>query len=137
MLDRLGIDGMSSDDSDIDAGGLPQYRVTQPLWRAGSVGTWLRALDVLYLMHRRESGTTTRGAFPRRRLVTLLSSSSNKFVPGLPINAYKPTWLRSRLEVKNTVRPNATPYLFLHSSAIQEYVFCSTKSILIAHHRED
>jgi hypothetical protein len=123
MLDKFGVEGMSSDEEDYQPDGTPQYLVLVPRWRDSKVTFWLRVFDLMVIWDRRNRGeSVSRGAHPRRRTPTRRISQSTKFVAGLPINAYHPEWLRNRLEVKNTVHPDPTPYLFNHHHRIAEYV---------------
>jgi hypothetical protein len=123
MLERLGIEGMSSDESDRE-NGVMQYRILTPRWRAPEVRIWLWVFDTMHLFDRHHRGTPSglRGAWPRRRLLGNRTGNSNTFVPGLPINAYSATWLDSRAEVRNTVHPSPTPYLFQHHTHIMQCV---------------
>jgi hypothetical protein len=105
LLEQLGIDGMSSDEGeDIDTG--RQYRIYAPRWRAPILTPWIRIFDLLYL-HRRtgDDSGDQRGTLPRRRVAGRIASSSSKYVPGLPINAYRADWLDEQLDVANLVHP--------------------------------
>ncbi|KAF9642613.1 hypothetical protein BDM02DRAFT_3132972 [Thelephora ganbajun] len=46
-----------------------------------------------------------RGALPQRRVATSAESTSRRFVPGLPINAYRTDWLEEQLDTTNVVHP--------------------------------
>ncbi|KAI6138743.1 hypothetical protein BKA82DRAFT_3989485 [Pisolithus tinctorius] len=50
VVQELGVAGMSSDESDHEAGwGETTYMITKKMWRANQVTAWLRALDALHL----------------------------------------------------------------------------------------
>ena len=121
MLEELGIDGMSSDEGEETNNGI-QYRIYAPRWRALVVTAWLRVFDSLYLHHRmgNDSGDQ-RGTLPRRRVPTTLESSSRKYVPGLPRNAYSTNWLEEQLDVTNLVHP-APERNYVHDPVLFQYV---------------
>ena len=105
LLEQLGTDGMSSDErEDTETG--KQYRIYVPKWRAPILTPWVRVFDLLYL-HRcmGDDSGDQRGNLPRRRVAGRVASSSTKFVPGLPINAYRTDWLDEQLDVPNIVHP--------------------------------
>lgn len=107
MLDALGVDGMSSDEEEVVEGGV-QYRILTPRWRSAILGPWLRVFDVLHQHDRLENNSNDkRGAFPRRRVAPPAGtlSASRRFVPGLPINAYRTEWLEEQLDITNVVHP--------------------------------
>ena len=112
MLEELGIDGMSSDEEVYTPEGK-KYRALSPRWRAPAVGFWLRIFDGLYLHHRnQEEHGDQCGCLPRTRCGPIKESSSRKFVPGLPINAYKTDWLEQQFDVANIVHPSEErPYV--------------------------
>lgn len=119
MIQALGIDGMSSDEEEVLADGV-QYRIQTPRWRAEMVTPWLRMFDAIYRYHRLENHTgDMRGTFPRRRIPTTTESTSRKFVPGLPINAYKTQWLEEQLDIPNIVHP-APAVRFTHDPQLQQ-----------------
>lgn len=125
ILERLGVDGMSSDESDSDD--LPRvrrkrvtFKVRTPRWRNPALSDWLHAFDTVAWVHRRDKGPT-RGEHPRHRLHnhrTPNFSDSKKYVPGLPINAYRADWLETRLDVDFAVCPNENIYDFSHTCDI-------------------
>jgi len=121
MLEALGVDGMSSDEEVRTQEGK-NYFILVSKWRAPVLGPWLRIFDSLYLRHRnREAHGDQRGCLPRRRIVSAKQSTSQKFVPSLPINAYRVDWLEQQLDVPNIVHP-AAPQQYTHDSQISEYV---------------
>lgn len=124
MLQRLGAGGMSSDESDYDElannpparARAPRYLVRRPQWRDPGVTPWLREFDVLYFMYRRLS-EDRRGAYPRNRIdnpAQARYSQSTRFVKGLPVNAYRDTWIQRRNDVSINVRPDEEAFNFQH-----------------------
>lgn len=121
MLERLGVDGMSSDESDSDD--LPRtrrervkFKVLTPRWRNPELSDWLHTFDTVYWVYRRDKGPS-RGEHPRHRLHNVRSprfSAGKKYVPGLPINAYSETWLENRRDVDFAVCPENDLYDFSH-----------------------
>ncbi|KAF8208472.1 hypothetical protein K438DRAFT_1961078 [Mycena galopus ATCC 62051] len=109
MLEELGIEGMSSDDSDRGDGDLVRYRIRSPAWRADAVTPWLRMFDTISRIFRREPGP---GANPRIRNSTNDKSDGKGFVPGLPINAYDPSWLKRDARRKYDLCPTQETYDF-------------------------
>ena len=121
MLEALGVDGMSSDEGEKVDDGI-QYRILTPRWRAPMLTPWLRMFDVIYRHHRLEdSSGDMRGTLPRRRVATSAESSSRKFVPGLPMNAYKTSWLEEQLDIANIVHP-APQAKYTHDPQLVQYV---------------
>ncbi|CAA7270752.1 unnamed protein product [Cyclocybe aegerita] len=112
IIKALGVNGMSSDESDTDVDGdMVGYRVRMPEWRSPSLTSWLHAIDSVYMMERRK--TRIRGALPHLRIYALGPfSTSERFVAGLPINAYSQPWLAKTPNVSTTVSPLAWPYDF-------------------------
>ncbi|KAF9647791.1 hypothetical protein BDM02DRAFT_2510324 [Thelephora ganbajun] len=119
MLEDLGVDGMSSDEEVKTRDGI-QYLILVPKWRAPVLTPWLRVFDSLYLRHRnQDEHGDQRGCLPRRRGASTKESSSRKFVPGLPINAYRADWLEQQLDIANIVHPTA-PQLYTHDPALAQ-----------------
>ena len=119
MIEYLGVDGMSSDDSetgaldrDLD---VPRYRIRTPQWRADLVEPWLRTFDSVHTILRRAgaSDDSRSGAFPRIRTATNQKSTSKTFVSGLPINAYDPKWVQKDILREYDLHPDAA-YDFTH-----------------------
>lgn len=75
ILQRLGVNGMSEDESDCDdladAPGIrsrpPRYYVVRPAWRARNLTAWLQTFDSMHILMRRMTGEPSRGAYPRQR----------------------------------------------------------------------
>lgn len=125
MLENLGIDGMSSDESETEhVGGdyHTNYHILRPQWRAGRVTPWLRMFDSIHNILRRSGAPPGGGSFPRQRRATNRTSTNVKFVPGLPINAYDPEWIDKDIRRKYDLRPLRRLYDFNHDPDIVEYV---------------
>ena len=119
MLMALGVDGMSSDEEERVPDGV-QYRIQPPQWRALHLMAWLRMFDAIHQYYRIEHGANDkRGCMPRRRVSAPTDSSSKRFVPGLPINAYKVSWLENQLDVTNFVHPTPEARYWHDESLIQ------------------
>ncbi|KAK7682692.1 hypothetical protein QCA50_014075 [Cerrena zonata] len=88
MLDRLGRDSMSSDESDVDENGIKFNRTLLKPWRSTAVSTWLRKFDPPV-----EDKGHSRGRPPRRRCRSTKVGCLSAPVKKLPRNAYDPTWL--------------------------------------------
>jgi len=122
-LDLLGVAGMSSDEEE-KVGTMKQWRILLPRWRSMRVTGWLRYFDAIYDKTRNEGGAhDSRGQLPRHRASARRTSQSKKYVPRLPRNAYRKTWLNSLVDVDNVVRPTANVQ-WTHDPVITEYV-CS------------
>ncbi|OCH84869.1 hypothetical protein OBBRIDRAFT_690169, partial [Obba rivulosa] len=117
MLLRLGIDGMSSDESERE-GNKIHYNVLLKPWRNPQVTTWLRLFDAAYHKSRINSvGSNTRGAFPHIRKVGQRLSTS-RAVPGLPRNTYHPDWLMKLTSYElEDLQARDKRYDFKHSAA--------------------
>jgi hypothetical protein len=112
------MDGMSSDESDGEHAEIGKsYHVSRPKWRSAEVGAWLRVFDSVHLESVRERGSSHG---PHIRVYNHASpriSSSKKFVPRLPINAYDTHWLEKQNEIDLSVRPS-DPYNFTHDANV-------------------
>src|SRR5688572_28833775 len=103
----LGPDGMSSDESESEEltgsephrrsrDGPPVYCVLSPRWRSDELTRFLHLLDSVHLALRRMDPSRQRGSWPRVRRYNpdrQIMSSSQKFVPNLPRNAYDASFL--------------------------------------------
>ncbi|OBZ73045.1 hypothetical protein A0H81_07122 [Grifola frondosa] len=95
ILQTLGVDGISSDESDHE-NGVAQYRVLVKPWRNPMLTPWLRTFDTAYRRDRLNGGNqTTRGAQPHLRLASQKLDYSRPAVPRLPYNAYEVKWLQN------------------------------------------
>ncbi|KAJ3544295.1 hypothetical protein NMY22_g2826 [Coprinellus aureogranulatus] len=133
LLQRLSIDGMSSDEEE-DADDLPRqiargvparnpnYRVLTPVWRSKELTMFLHILDSVYLIKRRLENQ--RGNWPRPRVYdpsNLKMSKKTKFPKNLPENAYDKDWLKKFPNARLSVNPTA-PHDFTHSPAVFQCV---------------
>ena len=119
MLDRLGVSGMSSDETS-DGDGTKHFRILKPQWRSELVTAWLRFFDALYNRARRDRlFGSDRGALPRDRKSAKRYSDNKNFVVGLPLNAYRDRWLNAQVDIENIVQPGpSVPWG--HEPAINE-----------------
>ncbi len=129
MLERLGVDGMSSDESDTEEvignayirRNNTRYRAKRPLWRATIVDAWLRVFDTCYVVWRRTATGSMHGSAVHVRGRSADNwSSSKSFVAGLEKNAYNHEWLSARADIDITVRPLDKAYAFNHDCRIYE-----------------
>ncbi|KIO05124.1 hypothetical protein M404DRAFT_25742 [Pisolithus tinctorius Marx 270] len=96
VVQELGVAGMSSDESDHEAGwGETTYMITKKMWRANQVTAWLRALDALHLRARyQRQWRASAGAWPHLRLISA-KPSERAPVEGLAHNFYAREFLDS------------------------------------------
>jgi hypothetical protein len=81
ILDDMGIDGMSEEESDNDGYGMKTL-VSDPAWRSLSLSAFLHGLDA-------STRSTSRHLIKKSR-------DTNSIVPsGLPINCYDSEWISS------------------------------------------
>jgi len=134
ILQRLGVEGMSSDESDVEElrrdpavrRRQPSYFVLTPSWRHPSLTAWLSAFDSMHVIARRTTGNRLRGAYPRCRIYARdRPSKSKRYVSHLPTTAYDPGWLKTRHNIEFTVAPTEEIYPFTHDDRINMYVICS------------
>ena len=99
ILQLLGPDGMSSDESNGSSGAPRVYNICISPWRATGVTSFVCIFDAVASILRQLSfphlgSGIGHGALPRIRVVAVgLSSTSRRFVPGLPVNTYLPDWI--------------------------------------------
>lgn len=134
MLDLLGAQGMSSDESiPIPDSNGRAYTYLHSNWRADEVGIWLEDFDTVYLLDRADE-TDRRGAWPhlRRRDQTRKLSARSNPVDSLPLNAYKPDWLATRISdwVRSHLRPTEQPYAFSNDDAFLRFVIFASAYII-------
>ncbi|KAH7903560.1 hypothetical protein BJ138DRAFT_1020430 [Hygrophoropsis aurantiaca] len=101
IVKQLGVDGMSSDESDLEALGpgtsktQVTYSIVQKQWRASAVTNWLRTLDSLHIRLRyKGEWKVSAGAWPHFRNPSL-KTSSKPVVVELPLDFYASKWLNS------------------------------------------
>ncbi|EMD36708.1 hypothetical protein CERSUDRAFT_50933 [Gelatoporia subvermispora B] len=98
MLERLGVDGMSSDE-DLHLKGVLQYRVLLKSWRHERVTNWLRVFDAAHRRSRlNKVNSASRGAPVCNRLRDVKIDETRPAVSGLPRNAYDSQWLAKQGE---------------------------------------
>ena len=127
ILDTLGMNGMSSDESAVDCD-VKQitYTVVKPDWQHPDLHNWLKVFDQLhYWNHINSWSLDKRGAFPHIHIGSQRVHKNVHVPKGLPINAYDPRWLEGRepLYVNEVLCPTREPYTFTHSSNVIAYVF--------------
>jgi len=119
ILDSLGRDGMSSDESVVDLDTHQTvYIVTKPEWRHPNLHNWLKYFDQLH--HRKHIegwSIDKRGAFPHIRTLSRKVHKMSHGPPALPINAYDRRWLESKepLYLNHVLCPKMEEYNFVHS----------------------
>ncbi|KDR66684.1 hypothetical protein GALMADRAFT_147736 [Galerina marginata CBS 339.88] len=114
MLDNLGVDGMSSDESEGEDANETACIVRIPRWRSKALSDWLHVIDRIYILSRRKAGNR-RGSLPHLRIYKDGSFSlKDKFVSGLPKNAYDPEWLSKAQDVYE----KDEEYLFKHENML-------------------
>ncbi|KAI9443031.1 hypothetical protein H4582DRAFT_1808977 [Lactarius indigo] len=127
VLDVLGVDGMSSDESSFDPHtSQTTYTVVKPGWRHPDLHHWLKVFDELH--HRNCANgciLDKRGMFTHIRAGSQKIRQTSRAPPNLPLNAYDPGWLKSRegLYVKHELHPIKDPYIFNHPSDVIAFVF--------------
>jgi len=97
MVQSLGLDGMSSDESDHeDHKGEATYYILHKDWRSCQITAWLRMLDSLHLRLRyRGEWRATAGSWPHFR-TTHLKESTRPAINELPVNFYSRDWYGAR-----------------------------------------
>lgn len=122
ILEALGPNGMSSDESDVDCNTRQlTYTIVKPDWRHPDLHNWLKVFDQLH--HRNHINSWSldkRGAFPHIRIGSQKVHRKVQVPAGLPINAYDPKWLdgREELYLKHVLCPKEERYIFSHSSDV-------------------
>ena len=126
VLDALGVDGMSSDESDIDpTTDQRKYTIVKPDWRHPDLHNWLGIVDQFHhYSHLNSWSNDRRGAFPHICVGSQKVHKEAHLPPHLPVNAYDHQWLEGRetMYVDYVLRPKAEPYNFSHSLALIQYV---------------
>ncbi|OBZ77588.1 hypothetical protein A0H81_02217 [Grifola frondosa] len=120
ILQDLGVDGMSSDESEHE-NGVIQYRVLIKSWRNPVLTPWLRTFDAAYRKDRLSGPSqSTRGAHPHLRLASQKVDLRAPVIR-LPFNAYNYEWLKglSAFELES-LAPQHREYEFLHTPAMME-----------------
>jgi len=132
IMKNLGRDGMSTDESDHEELGTnvvartraTRFYVLAPAWRRAEVGEFLDAIDTVSFVMRRSSGKKS-GSFLRTRIHSNSRPRYSKrkaFIPGLPLNTYRPSWIDGRTDLDLVVCPTPAPYDFSHDPRLLESV---------------
>ncbi|OSC96551.1 hypothetical protein PYCCODRAFT_1378950 [Trametes coccinea BRFM310] len=133
MLERLGVNGMSSDESCVE-NDVVHYEILVKRWRHPALTSWLRTFDAVYRKLRfSETNRTTRGAPVHWRQVTTRVDNSRAAVHGLPKNAYNPDWLTTLQDMDlEDLAMEEDAYPFTHPPEVMMYVSsrCPTHFIL-------
>jgi hypothetical protein len=122
ILDALGEDGMSTDESEIEplaVGSRTSYKVTKPEWRHPDLHHWLSIFDGVHeVIRARNYDRDKRGARAHVRDLSRKVHRKTCAPRHLPINAYDPNWIDSRepLYVNHMLCPRMDQqYDFTHS----------------------
>ena len=119
ILDALGTDGMSLDESLVDEDTHQLvYMVAKPEWRHPNLHNWLKYFDQLHHRNHVDSWSLDRrGAYPHIRTGSRIVHIKSHAPPALPINAYDRRWLESKeaLYLNHVLCPKAEEYDFMHS----------------------
>jgi hypothetical protein len=119
LLNNLGFEGMSGDESDDDMDGrpLPLVALSHP-WRSLVVAGWLCSLDDLFVYDKVTANEESNLPKVRHRSANQLRGSVP--VPGLPRNFYSLAWLNN---LSSIIDLQLQPSVSLsHSDAIKRYV---------------
>jgi hypothetical protein len=97
LIERMGKNGVSSDESDSETGSPAKaFRIISPTWRSLELKTFLRGLDPLVLDRARPIiGERKRRGQPPRLRILRTPEDQNDLVPaprGLPRNCYATDW---------------------------------------------
>lgn len=123
MLQRLGVDPMSSDGSSTE-NGKDVCLVLKRSWRSPILDAWLRVFDCLYSrMGPPPFSNNASGAKPHLRKLYQKADDRRAPRPGLPINAYSAGWLTTLTDYDRAqLRIDPKPYDFTHTPEIAAYV---------------
>ena len=121
ILQRLGPDGMSSDESELEQG-VKVYKVLIKKWRNPDLVEWFKVFDSIARMERTNviNGVDGRGAPYRERIRSQKVDEFCETVGALPINAYDKTWFGT-LSKFTQARMNVVQksYDFTHTEAVK------------------
>lgn len=134
MIEKAGIAGMSTDESDYEEqnGAIVKvFKIRTSVYRAPTFTSYLRAFDKTAVILR-VLVPDARGALPRRRISptpdtertlresALLDISPGRYVPDLPKNAYYPPWISVFTAQGFDIAHTDEEYNFNHSIALFE-----------------
>ncbi|KAI6095734.1 hypothetical protein EV401DRAFT_1167181 [Pisolithus croceorrhizus] len=99
LMQLIGSQGVSSDESDTGLEGQKVYRMISPAWRSEELADLMRSIDSTIISNRRPrvGHRAIRGQEPRQRIPSDLVNEDAVAPPGLPLNCYKESWLMSLL----------------------------------------
>ncbi|KAI0054700.1 hypothetical protein BV25DRAFT_1816684 [Artomyces pyxidatus] len=122
MLQRLGPNGMSSDETDYEQHG--QYRMLKKTWRSLKLTNWLHGWDQLHRSYRTGVvGPVTRGNQPRWRFISNKVDDTRAPVTRLPRDAYSADWVAHLDDfTKNSIQAEDKDFGFIHGEAVEAYV---------------
>lgn len=118
---RLGVDGMSSDESEVDASNFKTYKIRVKTWRNPHLTDYLRVLDALHRRSRTNPVTgSSQGAEVHRRRIST-DKSKRGAVRRLLLCAYNPTWLEGLTEFdREQLAPTDEVFKWEHTAQIKE-----------------
>ncbi|KAH9480137.1 hypothetical protein JR316_0006734 [Psilocybe cubensis] len=126
IMQGLGLNGMSSEDSDYPPSpdvplripSQKQFVVLRPIWRAREITPWIHIFDLLWA-HRRDVQEDGRGKQPvfRIRMIHTVSYDT-PIVQGLHHNAYDLPWITS--PAGNDTQYNPVMYDFTYSPGLMQ-----------------
>lgn len=95
MVRELGIDGMSSEDSEGEIGTERVFQIKKLPWRDQEVTSWLRRLDGM--PHKNNRNEVLKGIlYRRKRVPSDLETIRRGPVNRLPQNLYRRDWLKAQ-----------------------------------------
>jgi hypothetical protein len=93
MVDKLGQEGMSSDESDLDTNRRPCYTVKRRVWRSADVQACLEGIDK-FANRSAADGRIRPGNRPRQRIRKRAANASRRDPSiGCPVNYYTAEFL--------------------------------------------
>ncbi|KAF5327981.1 hypothetical protein D9758_017675 [Tetrapyrgos nigripes] len=132
LIERLGTDGMSSDEEVQISPYQRVYHVCYPCWRAPVLAAFMHTIDRMALLYRFDS-RNFHGSPPHERIRPQDLGDPDiyvdgKFVPQLPRNAYNQNWLRTQPQrlLQQYVRPTEEQYEFVHDPQTWNHLTSST-----------
>jgi hypothetical protein len=132
LLQRLGVDGMSSDKEDKPEKFDPHntarysdtYRVLAPCWHLKDLTAFLQVVDSIQLLQRHLDIGRQWDNWPCTRLYNPSNpnlSARTEFLKNLPKNAYDSKWLGAFPNITSSVNP-APEYNLTHPPEVFQYV---------------
>ncbi|KAF8576183.1 hypothetical protein K439DRAFT_1540845 [Ramaria rubella] len=119
VLENLGVDGMSSDESTIKDDECV-YVIFKKPWRSAAVTLWLLDIDSVHLNLRvTDSGCVTGGNWP---CSDSMHNSKRLLVKGLSKTLYNADWLSTPEKIED-LNAHSELYDLSHSDTIAQYVY--------------